>query len=292
MLVSLVMLAAAEPAAVMDKGALVAYAGVGATTYAWLNTGDEGGTEQQREVTRALQSRLDLFGAWVPTDRLQLVLYAPVVYSTVLDTDEAAPCTGATGNCEAITTLGSTAIGARYQLLRGTFPINAGLSVASQAWNADVRRQYTMVGEATTDILPALNIGYRRTMGATRFMIDASASYAYRIPAVDDAEIPGKAPEDDIRASIDFGLASGPFEVHVSTSTLQRLGGTGFYAYGSSDDVWATVDYDAIGVGGKLSYGMANNMGVHLSISRTVWVHNGPVDATDGSLGVHKYWGG
>jgi hypothetical protein len=191
-----------------------------------------------------------------------------------------------------VATVGSAGIAVRYQILRGSVPVSAGVGVTSQAWNADIRRRYTMVGEATTDILPALNIGYRHAFGDVRFSIDASGAYAYRLPAVDDPAIPGKAPEDDIRASLDLGVAFSAVEIHASASTLQRLGGTSFYAYGSSDDVWATVDYDAIGVGGKVSYMIPKNMGVHLAFSRTVWVHNGPVDATDVTLGWHKYWDG
>ena len=50
------------------------------------------------------------------------------------------------------------------------------------------------------------------------------------------------------------------------------------------------MDYDAISVNGKISLSLPKNMGLHLGASRVVWVHNGPVDATDITLGVHRYF--
>ena len=48
----------------------------------------------------------------------------------------------------------------------------------------------------------------------------------------------------------------------------------------------------SVGVTGKFSLSLSDHTGVHLGFSRAVWVHNGPVDATDVTLGIHWYRAG
>lgn len=270
--------AVAETAEVLPHHSAVTYVGGGATTYAHVNTGPVGGVAAERAVAAAVQARLDLYGAWSPLDRLQLSVYVPPTASF------------AAGSGETFVTVGQTALQGRFALARGRVPVTLALGVASQAWNWEERSRYTMVGEATTDVLPGLYVGATGTLGAWTVGATAFGTYAWRFPAGDQPEVERKAPMDDVRGGMEVRAGRELLSVQVGAYTLQRLGGTSFYALRGSPDVWAAVDYDIVSVGAKVSLALPHDNGLHLAVNRAVWVHNGPVDATDLSLGWHHYF--
>jgi hypothetical protein len=285
----LVSFAFAESAAVLPAHAAVVYVGGGFTTFSGMNTGDTGGFEAERFVSQAAHARVDLYGAWSPVQRLELALSAPVVYSTHL-AGALGPCdTPVTEDCSPHLLLGTTSLRARFGILDGPVRLSVAGVVASQAWNADIRGDWSMVGEATTDLAPWLHAGVHG--GDTwRWELNFAGGYVFRLPAENDPALPEKAPHDDIRALLDLRVARGPVALTLSASTLQRLGGSSFYEYGATEDRWAAVDYDNVAAGLKLSADLGPTDGLHLGVSRALWVHNGPVDATDLTLGWHHWF--
>jgi hypothetical protein len=282
-------LALAEYAGTLPGHAVVVYGGPALTTYRQLSVGTAppGG-----DLDRAMQARLDLYGAWGASDRLQLAAYVPVVYSTVASYD--VNCTAGSDFCAAVAGVGKAGVQARYRLPVAAVTTTLGLGVSSAAWNADTRGRYTAVGEATTDLAPALFLGRDLALGAMGAGVVLFGTYDYRLVTYDQAPLPHRAPADDVRAGLEVKVSPGVLTAQLGGYTYQRLGGVDFSAdiehYFDTDDRWAVLDYDNASVGAKLSVGLPHAMGVHLAVNRVVWVRNGPPDAVDVSLGVHKYW--
>lgn len=88
----------AESPGTLPGGAKVVYSGVGVTTFNRLTQNGEA-VLRDREV----RSRLDLYGSYGLTDRLQVSVSAPVVHSFVVDDPDELPCPNllsAEGYCE------------------------------------------------------------------------------------------------------------------------------------------------------------------------------------------------
>ena len=270
--------AVAETASVLPAHAVVLYSGPGVTTFNQLNTGLTGGFVEEREVPRAFQIRLDVYAVWSPLERLQLSLYVPPTYAFAID------------HSEPRLSVAQAGVQARWALSREVLQSAVGLGVASQAWNWQHRNLYTMAGEATTDILPAIYLG---TSGAVAgFSLGAAlfGNYAFRIPAGEQPDVEGKAPKDHVRAGLEARAGRGPVTLEVGGYTYQRLGGTIHYTLKGSPDVYAAADYDNVSLGLKLSVSLPKNNGLHTGFTRAVWVHNGPIHATDVTLGFHHYF--
>lgn len=279
--------ARAEFAGTIPAGSAVVYAGPGLTTYAHLSvdTAPPGGA-----LDRALQSRLDLYGAYGLTDHVQLAVSLPVVYSTVATHDS--NCSGSSDFCTPVAGVGQAGVQVRYRLVGSPLYVTGALGLQSGAWLAAERGRFTMPGEATTDIEPVLLLGKDVQMGKVRGGVVASAQYTFRLETYAE-EVSPSVPADDVRAAVEVKVAPGSWEFEVGAATYQRLGGDTFSSTSPAwptDDRWAALDYDNVQVHGKVSYALPGNLGVHAAVSRVVWVRNGPPDAMDVAIGVHKYW--
>ena len=289
MLLASCSLALAEYAGTIPGHSVVVYGGPALTTYQQLSVGTAppGGN-----LDRALQTRLDLYGAWGASDRLQLAAYVPVVYSTVASYD--VNCTEGSDFCAAVAGVGKAGVQARYRLPVPAVMTTLGLGVSTGAWNAGTRGRYTAVGEATTDLSPALFLGRDLAFGSMGAGVVLFGAYDYRLVTYDQAPLPHRAPADDIRAGLEAKVSPGIFTLQVGGYLYERLGGLDFTTdiehYFDTDDRWAVLDYDNVSAGTKLSVALPHSMGIHLAANRVVWVRNGPPDALDISVGVHKYW--
>jgi hypothetical protein len=55
-------------------------------------------------------------------------------------------------------------------------------------------------------------------------------------------------------------------------------------------DRWAALRYREVAARAKLSIDLAEGTGLHVSAGRVFAAWSGPRDATDLSVGVHRYW--
>ena len=87
---------------------------------------------------------------------------------------------------------------------------------------------------------------------------------------------------------------SGPVALQVGLTGFRRTGGVDYEdwvgVYSGVEDRWSALAYREVVARGKLSVPLAQEVGLHLSLSRVVLAANGPRDATDLSLGLHRYW--
>ena len=281
---ALVAIVHAESAGTLPGRSSVLYAGPGVTTYGHLQT--SGGVS---DVPDAMQARLDIYTALGLTERVQLAAYLPLVYSMAF----ADACKG---GCEPVIGVGHAGVQARVKALQDPLQLTAGLGVSSSAWLAPSRGRYTTVGEPTTDVQPALYVGRDVPLGKASGGLVLFGMYTWRLSTWDSA-LSEDAPRDDVRGGVELHVTTGPVTVMAGAWTLQRLGGAQFdfedplfvEAF-ATDERWAALDYDAVSVGGKLSVALPKDMGLHIALNRVAWVHNGPSDAMDVSLGVHKYF--
>ncbi len=281
----LVSLAHAEYAGVLPAQSWAVYGGLGFTTYGELVSDAGSGT-----VDRVNVPRVEGYLAAGLVENLQVAAYVPVFYSFVSEGDPGPCSTTSLTDCRDLLGLGRVGVDVRYNLLDKPMMLTLGFGASSNGHLRDERVRYTMPGQATTDFSPALYLGKDLAFGKMGAGFVLFGAYDYRVPADQQADLAEKAPADDIRAGLEIKVSPGVLTAQVGAYTYQRLGGTSWLAYPRSEDRWATADYDDVSAGVKLSAALPNNMGLHLGFNRVLWVNNGASDATDITLGFHKYF--
>ncbi|MFZ5477996.1 MAG: hypothetical protein ACOZNI_14575 [Myxococcota bacterium] len=285
MFLGIVLHALAETAGTLEGGSGVIYGGPAASTYAHL--AGSGAPGSGGRLARALQARLDLYGAVGLSDRVQVGAYVPLVYSTVVE--RLSNCDNEPDFCAPVATVGMAGVQGRVRVLDAPLRLTLGLGVSSGHWNADVRQRYTAVGESTTDVQPAVYAGHDLRFG--RLVAFAAYTNRHALYARDVVGYDGEVPADDLRGGLELHLRPGDLGLQVGAYTYQRLGGLALGDdWYDSGDRWAVLDYDNVSVGAKLSVPLPANMGLHVGVTQVVWVHNGPPDATDLTVGVHKWF--
>lgn len=274
--------ALAESAATFPAGGASLYAGMGVYSFRKLRIDSD--PEQTDTLYRDVTARAELHGAVGATDRLMLSASLPLVYSTVLQPEI---CTGGPFPCAPILTVGTASLAARYQILDRGIDLTVGLTLSSSSWNARTRGHYNTVGEATTDLGPSLYIGDRYPLGAGGLSWVVSAGYTLRNTFYDAS---GSSPDDDVRSAAEISGQAGPFMLTSGLSTYQRLGGIEVASLLGTDDRWAVADYDNVSAHAKLSIALRDTLGLHLSASHVLWVRNGPPDAFDLTVGLHRWF--
>ncbi len=276
----------ADSAAPLPDGGTAVYGGLAA--YTWRKLRFDTDPEKDSTLDRDLTFRLDLYASHGFTDRLSMNVSAPVVWSQVVDDPETNPCPNGPFPCEAVVTLGSLGVQARYAVLTGPVMISPALGLTSSSWNAATRGNYATVGEATTDVQPGLYIGgHAGSTFSFDWMVAGIYDYRTTFYAAQDG-----APADDVRAFAELRGGMGIVAVTLGASTYQRFGGVVVASDLGTDDRWAITDYDNLAGTAKVSLALPENMGLHLSATRILWVRNGPPDAIDVSIGVHRWFPG
>lgn len=273
----------AESAAPLPKDGTALYGGIAA--YTWRKLRFETDPANDSTLDRDLTFRLDLYASHGFTDRLSMNASVPVVWSQVIDDPESNPCPNGPFPCEAVVTVASVGVQARYTVVEGPVMVSPALGVTSSSWNAATRGYYATAGEATTDIQPALYVGGHA--GST-FGFDwvLAGVYDYRTTfyAAQDG-----APADDVRAFAEVRGSVGKVALSLAGSTYQRFGGVVVASDLGTDDRWAITDYDNVAGTAKVSLTLPHDMGLHLTATKILWVRNGPPDAVDVSIGVHRW---
>ncbi len=271
----------AESAAPLPKDGTAVYGGLAA--YTWRKLRFDTDASKDSTLDRDLTFRLDLYASHGFSDRFSMNASVPLVWSQVVDDTATNPCPNGPFPCEAVVTVGSVGVQGRYAVLQGPVYVSPALGVTSSSWNAATRGHYATAGEATTDVQPALYVG-----GHAGSMVDwvVAGIYDYRTTfyAAQDG-----APADDVRAFAEVRGSVGKVALTLGGSTYQRFGGVVVASDLSTDDRWAITDYDNVAGTAKVSVTLPHDMGLHLSATKILWVRNGPPDAIDVSIGVHRW---
>jgi len=277
--------AAAESAGTLPAGAAVVYGGLGVGTFHY---GSSGAIRDRQWRTRA-----DLYGAYGVSDRLQLSLDGPFVVNGVQDDPAEGPCPteGYEGDyCDTTVSLGEIGLHARYRFTDGP-KLVAGLGVRTDAWNADTRQRWTNAGLGTTSLVGSLIGGH----DWESFGLVAAAHYRLTFGRVVDAGL-GEVdlPGDEIVGQLEARVPAGPVELHASVGGVSRLAGVEYgdeYIdyYRLTEDRWASLRYRALRAEAKVSVPLGDFAGLHVAAGRVLIAANGPRDATDLSVGVHRY---
>jgi len=296
MLVALSLLAHAESPQVLPKGADVAYAGLGASSFAAIQA-NKGSVLNSGARDRLLALRVDTYYARGLTDRIQIAAFAPVVHSRVFDRAGVAPCPRDTEYCDAITTVGEVGLQGRWQATRG--PLNAVVSLAAVAdpWNRGTRGRYTAVGQGSVGLIPGVVLGTEAPIRSVTVGIVGYAHYVFRIARrVDEGPAgPLKAPGDVLYGGLEARAKVKKITTQIGLTGDNRFGGLLWdsdYAsfYFPTEDRWGVLRYRRLRAEVKVSVELPQSMGLHMAVGRVVAGVNTPPDVVDVSIGVHRYF--
>jgi hypothetical protein len=278
----LALCAHAESGAVLPAGAGVGYAGVGLSTF---ETGSSGLPRD-----RQLRSRLDLYCAWGVARRLQLSVDVPLVYNTTVAIEGRGPCPGVGDWCAPVASAGEAGVHLRAQLVDSAFDLTVGLGLRTDAWNAPTRDRWTNAGLGTTAGVASL---------IAEQAIGGGAALAYgHFALVDGRAVDGpgtpRLPGDLLVGGLVGRAPLGRLTGEVELSGLSRLAGVPYGdvwldQYYDTPDRWAALRYRELKARAKLSIPLGDRSGLHISAGRVLLVDSGPRDATDLSVGVHRY---
>jgi hypothetical protein len=261
------------------------YAGLG--LYSWRQLRIDADPGRTQTLYRNVTARAELYGSAGLTERLTVSFGLPLVYSRVLDDPELGACEGGLFPCAPILTVGTASLSARHELQLAGLQVAPGVVLLSSSWNARTRGYYNTVGEATTDVGPSLRLSDRYGTERGSFSWTGSAIYTFRTTFF---QASAGAPHDDVRAGLELEGQLRPVSLGAGLSTYQRLGGIEVASLLGTDDRWAVSDYDNVSAQGKLSVALREGLGLHLSVSRVLWVRNGPPDALDVSVGLNRWF--
>lgn len=276
----------AESFDTLSAKAAVVYGGVGVGSFRYGSSG------MPRD--RQWRARADAYGALGLTDRLQISLDGPFAVNWVQENPDEGPCPtdGYEGDyCDTTATVGEVGLHARYRL--SSFPaLTAGLGVRTDAWNAETRRRWTNAGLGTTSLVGSLITGHRWE----NLSLVAAAHYRLTFGRLVDAGLGEiSLPGDEIVGQLEVAVPAGPLTLQAGVGGVSRLDGV---AYGDeyidyyrfTEDRWASLRYRALRGEAKVSVPLGDVAGLHIALGRVIVADSGPKDATDVSIGVHRYF--
>lgn len=254
------------------------YAGLGASTFQY---GSSGAIRD-----RQLRSRVDLYAAH-GFGPVQLSFDAPLMAATVLERGHP-PCPRE-DYCETTVGAGEAGLHAFVALPAGPINASAGLGVRADPWNSGTRGRWTNLGQGTVSGVASV-VG-----GATSgpWSLEAWAHYIAVVGREVEGPLDGRLPSDAVSGGLNLGW-SGPVSVQLGVTGFSRTGGVEYQdwvgVYSGAEDRWSALAYREIVARGKLSLPLGDTAGLHLGLGRVLVAANGPRDATDISLGLHRYW--
>lgn len=281
----------ADSATTLPGGSAVVYGGAGVNTFQYGSSG----------LIRDRQWRLraDFYGAVGLSERAQLSLDGPFVQTFVQDLGDRGPCPSDAYEgdyCDPVTTAGEVGLTGRYALSRDTVKSVVELGVRTDAWNAGTRGRWTNAGLGTTSLVGGLLGEAHRTWEGVDIGVVAGARYRLVAGRDVDAGLGAeRLPGDAVHGVVELSARSGRTTGQLGLSGMSRLAGVEFgpdYVdyYRLTQDRWASLRYRELRGEAKLSRALSDNAGVHLTVGRVLVARNGPRDALDVSLGVHRYF--
>ena len=169
----------------------------------------------------------------------------------------------------------------------GPVDVSGGVGAETGALHADTRGRITNIGDGVTSVLGTLYAGSTGILGSGFYTASADVSYAYRLQ--EQVVDVGRIPADEIRfASVFLYGLSDRIGVGASLDGQFRLWGEDLVfaelaSYGSADDSlrWTALNASQVKAGARLAmYPVRHWPYLQLSIHRSVWAENNPVDTT------------
>lgn len=188
------------------------------------------------------------------------------------------------------TTLGVGSVQARLRARLGSLgpvDLSGSVGVETGALHQSTRGRITNIGDGVTSVLGTVSAGSTGLLGRSFYTASVDAAYAYRIPEADEAV--GRIPADEVRVASAFlyGL-SDRFGIGASLDGQFRLWGedldfAALASYGGADDSlrWTSLNASQVKAGARLAmYPVRHWPYLQVSIHRSIWAENNPVDTT------------
>jgi hypothetical protein len=289
MLLALLPLALAESADTLSQGASVVYAGLGSSTFQYGSSGE------LRD--RQARARLDTYAALGLGRRLQLAVDAPLVRTGILiDHEDRPPCREDRADdwCAPVTTLGESGLHGRLRLGGGDTRGAVDVGLRSDRWNAWQRARWTNAGQGATTLVASGVFGQK--LGRADLVAYGRYGFVIGQPVELSTGLTERLPYDWVAGGLQLGLPTGALWSQASVTGFSRLGGEDFGSSWTetypSAWIWSGLAYRELRGELKTSIPLGDSSGLHLSLGRVLVAANGPRDAWDASVGVHRYWGG
>jgi len=284
LLLALPIPALAETAHVLPEGAAAIYSGLGAGTFA---TGSSG-----LDRDRQLRLRLDLYAAVSLGPSLQLSADLQGQHNRVLEDPTQGPCPAADDYCDPTTAFGESGVHLRRQVETRGPALTLGLGARSDAWNGETRGRWTNAGLASSSLVATLVVEHERD--GTRPLTLVGWAHGVRVLGT-STDNGGHSPSSAVMGGASGATELGPASIELAVNGMTRLGGLEYgdawvETWRPTDDRWAALRYRHLAARAKLSLPLGPLAGLHLSVGRVLLAANGPRDALDVSLGVHRYF--
>ncbi len=169
----------------------------------------------------------------------------------------------------------------------GPVDVSSSVGVETGALHRSTRGRITNVGDGVTSLLGTLSAGSTGLVASGFYTASVDAAYAYRIPESDASA--GRIPADEVRVASSFlyGL-SDRVGVGASLDGQFRLWGedldfAALASYGEADDSlrWASLNASQVKAGARLAmYPVRHWPYLQVSVHRSIWAENNPVDTT------------
>jgi len=229
--------------------------------------------------------------------KLELAVDIPIVHDWVLENPDYGPCPRQDDYCDPILSLGDAGLFAKYRFLANPLVLSGVFGALTDVWNARTREQWNNAGQGTNKLVLSLLLGHPFEVAGVPVGIDAQAYYEVVFGRVVDYGLgPIDVPADGVGGSLRAEVRFKRFQIHAVLSALSSLYGENYDSetygtyYASTVDRWAVLKYQEVKSLAKFSYSLSAFSGLHLSVGRLLWVHNGPPGAIDVSLGIHRWF--
>jgi len=290
--------ARAESPGTLPAGSKVVYAGGGFTTFNSLTQGDEVVVRD-----RELRFRGDLYGSLGLTERFQLSMSVPLVYSTIADNPDELPCPDLLASedyCASYFTVGQARLDGRVAITQKKVKLTGGVAADVDAWNAGRRGQYNSAGSGRSVVEAFAVAGGGVPVGDWRLRGLLLGGYGHALaPDITSAngDTTLKALGNHIRGSAELrAKAPGPVAFELGVHGFRRLSGADLDTawvqdwFMTSPDRWNVLAYRQLSGSAKVSIDLPDNQGIHIGAARVLSVDNGPTNLTDVSVGWHRYF--
>jgi hypothetical protein len=243
---------------------------------------------------RQVRGRVDTFAARGLGAAWELRGGLPLFRTGVIEDPGRGPCPGTDDYCAPTAGAGEAWVGLRRGLVDRGVQALVEVGAFGDPWNAGTRGRWTNIGQGTGGGAVALVVGGDTRLGDGRIGVVGVARHRLIVGrAHPDSAV--RLPADELGGAVEVWAQRGRWRPELSVSSLGRLGGLDYGAewvetWRPQADRWAALRYREVAARAKLSIDLAEGTGLHVSAGRVFAAWSGPRDATDLSVGVHRYW--
>jgi len=268
---------------VLPAGSASLYGGVGTSVWSY---GMSGNPRDPAGI-----ARIDTWAGTGIAEHWMISGGVPLVHSRILvDREGVQPCPNNEPDyCRPVTNLGDAHVlvhgGTRWKGI----DLRAAAGPRSDIWTAGSRLRYLNVGQGTVGGLAELAAGAEGA-DVGGFL---EGRYVLRFGRTVEGE-DFRAPGDAVQGQLALAMSPGPVRVQLSALGHKQLRGVPFDAtylrtHYRTGNRWGVIAFAQVRAEAKVSVGLSDRTGLHLTASRAVFTIDGPRDHTDVSLGMHLW---